>query len=46
MGKNQLVWSPPVLATLNAISAPTVHMTWHVTAVALSYDGDLYHPSH
>ena len=41
-----LIWSAPTLATLNPIGAPLAHVGLHVTAVAHSYDTDLFLPPH
>jgi hypothetical protein len=41
-----LVWSPSVLATANPVGAPIVHMAMHATAVAHSYDTDIFLPPH
>lgn len=41
-----LVWSAPVLATLNPVGAPIAHVGLHVAAVAHSYDTDLFLPPH
>ena len=41
-----LVWSVPTLATLNPVGAPIAHAGLHVTAVAHSYDTDLFLPPH
>ena len=41
-----LIWSAPVLATLNPIGAPIAHAGLHVAAVTHSYDTDLFLPPH
>ena len=41
-----LIWSAPVLATLNPIGAPVAHAGLHVAAVTHSYDTDLFLPPH
>jgi hypothetical protein len=41
-----LIWSPATLLTLNPVGAPIVHGTMHITAVAHSYDTDLFLPPH
>jgi len=41
-----VVWSAPTLLTLNPLGAPLVHIALHVTAVAHSYDTDLFLPPH
>lgn len=41
-----LIWSAPTLATLNPIGAPIAHAGLHVTAVAHSYETDLFLPPH
>lgn len=41
-----LIWSAPVLATMNPIGGPLSHAALHVTAVANSYETDLFLPPH
>jgi hypothetical protein len=41
-----LIWSVPTLATLNPIGAPIAHAGLHVSAVAHSYETDLFLPPH
>jgi hypothetical protein len=41
-----VVWSAPTLLTLNPLGAPLAHVALHVTAVAHSYDTDLFLPPH
>jgi hypothetical protein len=41
-----VVWSTPTLLTLNPVGAPIAHVALHVTAVAHSYDTDLFLPPH
>jgi D-alanyl-D-alanine carboxypeptidase len=40
------LWSVPTLATLSPIASPLTHAGLHVTAVAHSYDTDLFLPPH
>jgi hypothetical protein len=41
-----LIWSAPVLATLNPIGAPIAHAGLHTAAVVHSYETDLFLPPH
>ena len=41
-----VIWSVPTLATLSPIASPLTHAGLHVTAVAHSYDTDLFLPPH
>jgi hypothetical protein len=41
-----LVWSTPTLLTLSPIGSPLAHVGLHVTAVAHSYDTDVFLPPH
>jgi hypothetical protein len=41
-----LIWSAPVLATLNPIGAAISHAALHVTAGTHSYDTDFFLPPH
>ena len=41
-----LLWSPPTLLTVNPVGAPIVHASMHVSAVAHSYDTDVFLPPH
>lgn len=41
-----LIWAPSTLITANPIGGPIVHSTMHVTAVARSYETDLFLPPH
>jgi hypothetical protein len=41
-----VIWSAPTLLTLNPIGAPLAHAALHVTAVAHSYDTDIFLPPH
>jgi D-alanyl-D-alanine carboxypeptidase len=41
-----LIWSAPTLLTLSPLGAPLAHVGLHVTAVAHSYDTDLFLPPH
>jgi len=41
-----LLWSVPVLATLNPVGAPLAHVGVHATAIVHNYDADLFLPPH
>lgn len=41
-----VIWSLPTLVTLNPVGAPLAHIALHVSAVAHSYNTDLFLPPH
>jgi len=41
-----LIWAAPVLATANPVGAPIAHAAMHVTAVAHSYETEVFLPPH